>query len=247
MRYAGWLGRVMRSSHDNAVFAALWRDLDSLVGDLSSHLALNNRAGMQRLLAARQPAFDDETAALRRQVDALGGVEAVTSDIKKMQQVRSAATPLNKASRPSNASCKLPRQALLLPLATASSASRLSRFSLYVLTEAVLLFTLATLQVAHAMGVSDQLMMAELQQTRADADHGPLKLIPHPIMHTMWHDFLSSERVGCTTFWAAFPECLPQDARHMLTPLLQHEGARDILMEVILRQRSVIIKSHWHC
>ena len=84
---AGWLGRVIRSTHDQLVFANLWRDLDSLVGDLNSHLALSNRASMDRLLSAKQPAFDEENAALRSQVAALGGVEAVTSDMSKMQQV----------------------------------------------------------------------------------------------------------------------------------------------------------------
>ena len=73
-----------------------------------------------------------------------------------------------------------------------------------IVTHAMLLLTPAVLQVTHAMGLSDQLLMAELQQTRADADHGPHKLIAHPVMRTMWHQFFSAERVDCATFWAAF-------------------------------------------
>ena len=84
---AGWLGRVFRSGHDYAAFACIWRDLDSSLADLNSHLALSNRAIMESLLAAKQPAFADETAALRSKVADLGGVEAVTADMDKMQQV----------------------------------------------------------------------------------------------------------------------------------------------------------------
>ncbi|KAL0051261.1 hypothetical protein WJX82_004402 [Trebouxia sp. C0006] len=86
----GWLGRVFCSGHDYAAFACIWRDLDSSVADLNSHLALSNRAIMESLLAAKQPAFADETAALRSKVADLGGVEAVTADMDKMQQVTSA-------------------------------------------------------------------------------------------------------------------------------------------------------------
>lgn len=84
---AGWLARVLRSSRDQAAFASIWRDLDSLVGDLSSHLALSNRTSMDKLLKAKQPDFLDESAALRSKVAALGGIAAVTADMNKMQQV----------------------------------------------------------------------------------------------------------------------------------------------------------------
>ena len=90
------------------------------------------------------------------------------------------------------------------------------------------------------MGVNDQLMMAELRQTRADVNHGPHKLIAHPTMRALWHDFFSSERVDCATFWAAFPDRLPMDAQRALRPVLQSEDIRDTLMAIILRQRSVL-------
>ena len=57
--------------------------------DWRSQLPLGPKqpGSMDRLLSAKQPAFDEENAELRSQVAALGGVEAVTSDMSKMQQV----------------------------------------------------------------------------------------------------------------------------------------------------------------
>lgn len=93
------------------------------------------------------------------------------------------------------------------------------------------------LQVTGLMGVSDQLLLSELRQTRADVNNGPHKLIGHPIMRALWHEFFSSERVDCATFWAAFPDRLPMDAQRALKPLLQSGQTRDTVMAIILRQR----------
>ena len=93
------------------------------------------------------------------------------------------------------------------------------------------------LQVTGLMGVSDQLLLSELRQTRADINNGPHKLIGHPIMRALWHEFFNSERVDCATFWAAFPDRLPMDVQRALKPLLQPGQTRDTVMAIILRQR----------
>ena len=194
---------------------------------------------MQRLLAAKQPPFDDETAALRCQVAALGGVEAVTSDISKMQKVRCAARQIVQMCRVClrhslSSSCVTDHQLVLAKLLHYVDSCNCD-----VITQATLILTPAVLQVTHAMGLSDQLLMAELHQTRADADHGPHKLIAHPVMRTMWHEFFSAERVDWATFWAAFPDRLPHDVRRGVVSVLQSEETRNALTAVILRHRSV--------
>lgn len=56
------------------------------------------------------------------------------------------------------------------------------------------------LQVTSAMGVNEQLLLSELRQTRADVNSGPHRLIAHPVMRALWHDFFSSEHIDCATF-----------------------------------------------
>ena len=50
------------------------------------------------------------------------------------------------------------------------------------------------------MGMNEQLLLSELRQTRADVSSGPHRLIAHPVMRALWHDFFSSERIDCATF-----------------------------------------------
>ena len=103
------------------------------------------------------------------------------------------------------------------------------------------------LQVGGALGVNNQLLLAELRQTRADVNGGPHQLILHSTMRAWWHDCFTGELVDCATFWAAFPNRLPMADQRALKPLLSSEDKRDMLMAVIQRNRSVCIcQGHCH-
>jgi hypothetical protein len=87
------------------------------------------------------------------------------------------------------------------------------------------------------MSISFQVVLAELRQARADTDNGPHKLIGHPIMRALWHEFLGSDRVESATFWAVFPARLPADLQRALKPLLQEEETQERVLASMQKYR----------